>query len=95
MQKSYRMTVIFDTREQAESGEEMMKRLSDLMSSLGATINESKYLGVKDFARCASQKFTSGAYAEYQLSAPSSFCAEIKNRLSLDKTVNRVMIENI
>lgn len=95
MERDYRITVIFDSRDQQESGEEMLQRVAELMANLGARVDEAKYLGQKDFARCARRDFRSAGYGQYRLAAMGSFGDELKKRLRLDKTVDRLLIERI
>ncbi|MDR2576609.1 MAG: 30S ribosomal protein S6 [Puniceicoccales bacterium] len=95
MLRKYKITVIFDTREQEESPDEMRRRLGTLMATLGAKVEEDKSLGIRDFSRCASRKFQSGAYAQYLVSAPSSFNGEFSKRLRLDKTIDRALTERL
>jgi ribosomal protein S6 len=87
--------VIFDTREQRESSDEMRQRIGTLMESLGAVVEGSESLGVRPFARCANRKFTDGAYARYRVRAEGPFHRELSGRLRLDKTVNRAFCERV
>ena len=93
--KDYKVTVIFDTREQKESSADMLVRIGELMKTLGASVNASDSLGVRSFQRCAKRKFREGAYATYSVSAEPTFGGELLSRLRLDKTVNRTFIERI
>ncbi|MDR3116982.1 MAG: 30S ribosomal protein S6 [Puniceicoccales bacterium] len=95
MARRYRVTVVFDTREQRESPDAMRLRLGQLMESLGATVEEAVDLGPRNFARCANRRISSGSYAGYTVSAPPAFCGELTGRLRLDKTVNRTLVECI
>ena len=95
MARRYRVTVIFDTREQRESPDALRLRLSQLMESLGAAVEGVEDLGTRNFARCANRRFASGSYAGFTVSAPSAFCGELTGRLRLDKTVNRTLVECI
>ena len=93
MQNTYKITVIFETREQKESAEEMLQRLGTLMQGLGGTVESAKNLGVHDFARCTDRHFRSAPYAQYVVHAAGDFNGKLGSRLKLDKTVNRVLIE--
>jgi ribosomal protein S6 len=93
--KEYRVTVIFDTREQKESPVDMLARIRELMESLGAAVTAADDLGVRSFQRCAKRKFREGSYATYLLSAGPSFGSDLIGRLRLDKTVNRTLVERI
>ncbi|MDR0340079.1 MAG: 30S ribosomal protein S6 [Puniceicoccales bacterium] len=93
--RNYRVTVIFDAREQQESPDEMRDRVGKLMESIGAELSASESLGTKAFARCRSKKFREGAYASYLLAAEPSFDEGLLSRLRLDRTVNRTFVEKV
>jgi ribosomal protein S6 len=95
MLRKYRITVIFDIREQAESPDDMRLRLCGVIGTLGATVDSEKSLGIREFSRCACKQFRSGAYAQYCVTAQHSFSGEFSNKMRLDKTVNRVLIERL
>lgn len=92
MQNKYLITVVFDTREQKESGAEMLASLRELMEGLGATVEKETAVGQKSFAR-GDRKFPSGFFGQYDLMASSDFDSKLRKRLRLDARVNRIMIE--
>jgi ribosomal protein S6 len=87
--------VVFDTRERQESADDMRLRVAHMMESLGATVDEVVDLGVRNFSSHANRRFTAGSYASYSISSPATFCNELINRLRLDATVNRTLVESI
>ncbi|MDR3316480.1 MAG: 30S ribosomal protein S6 [Puniceicoccales bacterium] len=95
MSNRYRITLVFDTREQRESADDMRQRIGKMMESLGASVEASRSLGIFPFARCTSRKFTAGSYAQYELAAKGSFNGEFTAKLRLDKTVNCALIERL
>lgn len=92
MQNRYLITVVFDTRERKESGDEMLASLRELMESLGATVENGRPLGQRTFAR-GDRRFPSGFYGQYDLLADGDFDSKLRKRLRLDDRVNRIMIE--
>ncbi|MDR1436261.1 MAG: 30S ribosomal protein S6 [Puniceicoccales bacterium] len=95
VKNNYKITVIFDTREQRESAADMLLRVKELMESLGASVISADNLGMKSFQRCAKRKFREGAYGSYSLSAKPSFGKALLERLRLDRTVNRTFVERV
>lgn len=93
--KKYRVTAILDMRDQKESPDEIAKRIGTLMQTLGGEVLSSSALGQKEFARCAKPKFRSGFYLQYEVNVPANFDSTLRNRLHLDKVVNRVLMERI
>lgn len=93
MQKKYRITLILDNREQNESTEEIMGRISGYAELLGGTIEKSESLGVHEFQRCTNRQFRSGVYVQYIVHADGNFSGALNNRLRLDKSVNRALVE--
>ncbi|MDR0428768.1 MAG: 30S ribosomal protein S6 [Puniceicoccales bacterium] len=95
MQRKYRITLIFDNREQKESVDDLMGRVAGYMESLGGVIDERNNLGLHSFERCVNRNFRSGTYAQYVVRAEGNFNGMLCNRLRLDRAINRVLVERI
>jgi ribosomal protein S6 len=95
MRKKYKVTFVLDNREQGESVEEIMGRISGYVEFLGGTVGEVKNLGVLDFQRYTNRQFRAGTYVQYLIEAEGNFNAEFRNRLRLDKSVDRALVEKV
>ncbi|MDR1456731.1 MAG: 30S ribosomal protein S6 [Puniceicoccales bacterium] len=93
MQKKYKVTLVLDNREQGESTEDIMGRISGYVEFLGGTVEKLTNLGVLDFQRYTNRQFRAGIYVQYVIQAEGNFNTEFNNRLRLDKSVDRALIE--
>lgn len=73
--------------------ETIFDKLKTLIGELGGEINDFKNLGQKEFQYAVDKKYTSGTYIQILFSALSNVPAAIKEKLKLDKTINRIFIE--
>ncbi|MDR2677405.1 MAG: 30S ribosomal protein S6 [Puniceicoccales bacterium] len=95
MRKKYKVTFVLDNREQGESVEDIMGRISGYVEFLGGAVEKSTNLGVLDFQRYTNRQFRAGTYVQYLVEAEGNFNAEFRNRLRLDKAIDRALVEKI
>ncbi len=91
--RNYRASFILDLRGYNDPLETIFDKLKNVISSLGGEINDFKNLGQKEFEYAVDRKYTSGMYVQLLFSALSNVPAAIKEKLKLDKTINRIFIE--
>lgn len=91
---TYKTTFILDLRSTEDDAAKVMTELSELLGSLGAEVSSSEDLGVSDFARAADRRFAQGHYIEIHFSSVSSVPHELKEKLRLDKRVNRIFVQS-
>lgn len=91
--RNYRASFILDLRGYSDPMETIFDKLKNLISSLGGEISDFKDLGQREFQYAVDKKYTSGAYIQILFSALSNVPAAIKEKLKLDKTINRIFIE--
>ena len=94
-ENNYKATFILDTRDYQEPVENLVEKLKGIMESIGGNVKEVEHLGQKEFVRVTDRKFTAGIYVQYDVSGPATLPAELNNKIRLDKTVNRVLIESV
>ena len=92
--KNYKTTFILDLRESKDDSAKVLADLTELLGSLGATVSEGNDLGMLEFARAADHRFSQGHYLEIYFSSPSVTPAQLKEKLNLDKRVNRIFVES-
>ncbi len=88
----YKATFILDTRGYSEPVETLVEKLKGIIESVGGKVDSVENLGQKAFARTTDRAFPAGIYVEIAFEGESTLPAQIKEKLRLDKTVNRVLI---
>lgn len=89
----YKTTFILDLRSTDQEPASVLSDLNALLESLGADVSASEDLGLRTFARAADRRYTQGHYVEIQFAASSAVPAQLKEKLKLDKRVNRIFVE--
>ncbi len=92
--RPYRAIFILDTRDLQESVESLFQKVKEAIVSLEGKFIDSENLGFRDFSRAADKKFPSGHYFQIDFDSVPSLPAAIKERFRLDRSVNRIFIEN-
>lgn len=94
-QRKYKASFILDLRGYSDPMETIFDKLKNIITDLGGEIEDFKNLGQKEFQYVVDRKYPSGAYVQILFSALASVPAAIKEKLKLDKTINRIFIELI
>ncbi|MGJ8652621.1 MAG: 30S ribosomal protein S6 [Opitutaceae bacterium] len=92
--KTYKTTFILDLRATEDDAAKVTADISEILSSLGAEVTSTEDLGVRDFARAADRRFTQGHSIEVYFNSAGSVPAQLKEKLHLDKRVNRVFVQS-
>lgn len=93
MSNKYKTTFILDTRGYTEPVEKLVEKLKTIIESAECKVLESQLLGQKAFARVASRSFPAGIYVEFTYEGPATCNGVIREKLRLDKTVNRMLVQ--
>ncbi|MGJ8639631.1 MAG: 30S ribosomal protein S6 [Opitutaceae bacterium] len=91
---TYKTTFILDLRSTDDDAAKVTADLSELLGSLGAEVSSTDDLGLRDFARAADRRYAQGNYVEIYFTSESSVPAELKEKLRLDKRVNRIFVQS-
>ncbi|MGF1448664.1 MAG: 30S ribosomal protein S6 [Opitutales bacterium] len=91
----YRANFILDTRNHQDSVESLIARLSDVIAGLGGEVKKVDDLGQKDFLRVTNRHFPAGIYVQYTFEGPATAPSALQEKLRLDRTVNRVMVQRM
>lgn len=92
---NYKTTFILDLRESKDDSVKVLADLTELLGSLGATVSDGVDLGMRDFARAADRRFAQGHYLEMHFSSAGDVPAQLKEKLRLDKRINRIFVEAV
>ena len=93
--KNYKTNFILDLRESKDDSAKVLTDLNELLGSLGATVSESEDLGMREFARAADRRFAQGHYLEIYFSSPGNVPTQLKEKLHLDKRIDRIFVESV
>lgn len=93
--KTYRASVILDLRGYAEPVETVIAKLTDTVKAVEGKVTDVKNLGQKDFVRITDRKNPNGTYVQIAFEAPAAAPAAFRQKLRLDKTVKRILIQTV
>jgi ribosomal protein S6 len=91
----YKTTFILDLRESEDDSAKVMADLNELLKSIGGEPTDSEDLGMRDFARAADRRYTQGHYVEIYFDGVGNVPATLKEKLKLDKRINRIFVESL
>ncbi len=92
MNKKYQTTFILDTRGYNEPVETLVEKLKGIIESVGCKIEASENLGQKNFARATDRSFPAGIYVRFDYEGPTNSASVIREKLRLDRTVDRFIV---
>jgi len=90
---NYKATFILDLRDTEDDSQKVLADINDLIGSIGGNATESEDLGMREFARAADKHFTQGHYLEVRFAGPGNVPSDLKEKLRLDKRIDRIFIE--
>jgi len=93
--KRYRATFILDTRNYTEAVDVLLDSIKEQITTLGASVSDVDNLGTKEFIRVTDRSFPAGIYVRYTFEADPSIPNLFSEKFRLDKTVNRVMVQEV
>ena len=93
--KSYKASFILDTRNYEEPIEEFIEKLTGIVEAIHGVVKKVENLGQMEFQRFIDRKFPHGIYLQMFIEGPSTVPATLKEKLHLDKTVNRILVETV
>jgi ribosomal protein S6 len=91
--RKYAASFIVDMRCCTESVDDVIKKLSAIVTDFGGQVLGMENIGQKNFERVADKKFRSGIYLRMALEGEPTIVEWIRSKLRLDKTINRILIE--
>jgi small subunit ribosomal protein S6 len=74
--------------------DDLIVKLSEVVRELGGEIERVENLGRKDFVRVTVRGHEGDAYVRLDVVGPREIADQLQERLRLDKTVKRVMVEH-
>lgn len=91
--KSYNATFILDTRGSEQAVDAIVERLKQTIAGLGGTVTATEDLGRRDFVRVTDKKHPGDFYFLISFTGPLNFASTLRQKLILEKSVKRLLVE--
>ena len=92
--RNYKATLILDNRGKEDSVEQIIEGVKKEISAVHGEVTAVENLGRREFSRKTDDKFPAGVYVQVNFSAPAGAPAQLHERLRLNDTVYRALVEN-
>ncbi len=92
--RNYSATIVIDPSGSEGSSSEMIPKISEVIAQSDGEVSKVKELGQHDFAYPVKKSLSRGTYIQFDITGSSSTPAKIKEKLRLEKKVDRILIES-
>lgn len=92
--RNYKATFILDNRGKEDSVDQLIEGVKKEIAAIQGDVTTVEQLGRRDFARKTDPKFPAGVYVSVAFAAPSGAVAQLHERLRLNSSVYRALVEN-
>ena len=92
--RNYKATFILDNRGKEDSVESIIEGVKKEITAVQGEVTAVENIGRREFARKTDDKFPSGVYIQVNFSAPAGAPAQLHERLRLNESVYRALVEN-
>jgi small subunit ribosomal protein S6 len=92
--RNYKATFILDNRGKEDSVDQIIDGVKKEISAVQGEVTAVENLGRRDFARKTDDKFPAGVYVNVAFTAPAGAPAQLHERLRLNDSVYRALVQN-
>ena len=92
--RNYKATFILDNRGKEDSVDQLIEGVKKEISAVQGEVTAVENIGRREFARKTDDQFPGGVYVNVAFSAPASAPAALHERLRLNESVYRALVEN-
>ncbi len=92
--RNYKATFILDNRGKEDTVEQIIEGVKKEIAAVHGEVTGVENIGRRDFARKTDNQFPSGVYVQMNFSAPAGAPAQLHERLRLNDSVYRALVEN-
>jgi len=92
--RNYKATFILDNRGKEDSVDQIVEGVKKEIAAVQGEVTAIENLGRRDFARVTDDKFPAGVYVQVNFTAPAAAPAQLHERLRLNDSVYRALVEN-
>jgi small subunit ribosomal protein S6 len=93
--RNYKATFILDNRGKEDSVDQIVEGVKKEITAVQGEVTAVENLGRRDFARKTDDKFPAGVYVQVNFSAPAAAPAQLHERLRLNSSVYRALVESV
>ena len=91
--RNYKATFILDNRGKEDSVDQIVEGVKKEIAAVQGEVTAVENLGRREFARKTDDKFPAGVYVQVNFSAPAAAPAQLHERLRLNDSVYRALVE--
>jgi ribosomal protein S6 len=91
--RNYLATIVYDARGAVGSSDEMIPKLSEIIRQVDGEVTKVDNQGSRDFVYPQSKDVTSGTYLQFEIESDPEMPIRLKEKLKLEKKVDRILIE--
>jgi small subunit ribosomal protein S6 len=91
--RNYKATFILDNRGKEDSVDSIIEGVKKEIAAVQGEVTAVEQLGRRDFVRVTDDKFPAGVYVQVSFSAPADATAHLHERLRLNDSVYRALVE--
>jgi small subunit ribosomal protein S6 len=92
--RNYKATFILDNRGKEDSVDQIVEGVKKEIVAIQGDVTAVEQLGRRDFARKTDAKFPAGVYVSISFAAPAGAAAALQERLRLNDSVYRTLVQN-
>lgn len=92
--RNYKATFILDNRGKEDSVDQIVEGVKKEIVAIQGDVTAVEQLGRRDFARKTDAKFPAGVYVSIDFSAPAGAATALQERLRLNDSVYRTLVQN-
>ena len=92
--RNYRATFILDNRGKEDSVDQIIDGVKKEIVAVSGEVTAVENIGRREFVRKTDDKFPGGVYVQMSFSAPAAAPAQLHERLRLNGSVYRALLEN-
>jgi len=92
--RNYKATFILDNRGKEDTVETIIEGVKKEITALQGEVTAVENIGRREFIRKTDDKFPAGVYVQVNFSAPATAPAALHERLRLNESVYRALVQN-
>ena len=92
--RNYKATLILDNRGKEDTVDQLIEGVKKEISAVQGEVTAVENLGRREFSRKTDDQFPGGVYLQVNFAAPAAAPAQLHERLRLNDSVYRALVEN-